>query len=70
MKEQDHHAPSDLTEAAGVDAGHPAGDVELTPARAVGLRRAVLAGLAVGAGAYALSLDLATYTVAHTTCCG
>lgn len=67
MKEQDHNAPS---EAAGVDAGHPAGDIEIAPARAVGLRRAVLAGLAVGAGAYALSLDLATYTVANTTCCG
>lgn len=70
MKEQNHNAPSDVAGPDAVDAGHPAGDIEIKPARSVGLRRAVLAGLAVGAGAYAVSLDLATYTVANTTCCG
>ncbi|MDG4787021.1 hypothetical protein O7626_13955 [Micromonospora sp. WMMD1102] len=70
MKERTHNAQSDVAGPDAVDAGHPVGDIEVKPARSVGLRRAVLAGLAVGAGAYAISLDLATYSVAHTTCCG
>jgi hypothetical protein len=70
MTERVHDTSAGLPEPASADSGHPSGDIELAPGRALSLRRAVLAGLAVSAVAYAASLDLATYTVAHTTCCG
>jgi hypothetical protein len=69
MNENDHEAPVEPGETDDAGTGEPAGDIELAPGRAIGLRRAVLAGLAVSAVAYAASLDLASYAVAHTTCC-
>lgn len=52
------------------DTSDPTGDIQLMPGRALSPRRAVLAGLSVAAVAYAASLDLASYTITNTTCCG
>jgi hypothetical protein len=52
------------------DTNDPTGDIEFMPGRALSLRRAVLAGLSVTAVAYAASVDLASYTISNTTCCG
>lgn len=66
----EHVNPPSAPPSSPRDTGDPTGDIELMLGRALSLRRAVLAGLSVTAVAYAASLDLATYTVAYTTCCG